>query len=271
MPPVETVLSQGSFRHLDTGEFALAAAVAGFDALAVWRQAPGYRGARATARAAAQAGIRVDTVCRGGVLDRAGHDDTVRALGEAAELGAGVLVVIAGPPRPADPRAAGADLRAALELAVPAAERAGVVIALEPFHPVLAADRSWLVTLAQAVDVADEFDSPFLGIAVDSYHLWWDPLLAAGLRRAGSRIAAVQLADWVVPEPGLLPPRGLPGEGVVPLREFVKLTREAGYRGALEIEVLGDRFRSLPAPDAARSLKTALDDTAVGAEEGSHA
>ncbi|QRP49445.1 sugar phosphate isomerase/epimerase [Amycolatopsis sp. FDAARGOS 1241] len=271
MRPAETVLSQGSFLHLDTGEFALAAADAGFDALAVWRQAPGYRGARATANAAAQAGIRVDTLCRGGFLDRAGHEETLRAIGEAAELGAGVLVVIAGPPRPADPRAAGADLHAALDLALPAAERAGVVIALEPFHPVLAADRSWLVTLAQAVDVAEEFDSPHVGLAVDSYHLWWDPRLAAGLRRAGHRIAAVQLADWVVPEPGRLPPRGLPGEGAIPLGDFVKLTREAGYEGALEIEVLGDRVRSLPPLEAARSLKTALDHTAVGAEEGTHA
>ncbi|QYN20478.1 sugar phosphate isomerase/epimerase [Amycolatopsis sp. DSM 110486] len=271
MPAVETVLSQGSFLHLDTGEFVTAAAGAGFDAVAVWRQAPGYRGARATAKEAERAGIRVDTVCRGGFLGHSEHDETVRALDEAAELGAGVLVVIAGPPRPGDPRAAEADLEAALELALPAAERAGVVVALEPFHPVLAADRSWLVTLAQATDVVERLDSPFLGIAVDSYHLWWDHRLAAGLTRAGRRIAAVQIADWMVPEPGRLPPRGLPGEGVVPLREFVRLTREAGYAGALEIEVLGDRFRSLPPLDAARSLKTALDDTGVGAEEGSRA
>ncbi|MEV6899645.1 sugar phosphate isomerase/epimerase family protein [Amycolatopsis sp. NPDC051372] len=271
MPAAQTVLSQGSFLHLETGEFVVVAAEAGFDAVAVWRQAPGYRGTRAMAKAAARAGVRVDTLCRGGFLGRAGHNETVRVLEEAAELGAGVLVVIAGPPRPADSRAAEADLDAALELALPAAERAGVVVALEPFHPVLAADRSWLVTLAQAVDVVERFDSPFLGVAVDSYHLWWDPRLAAGLDRAGRRIAAVQLADWVVPEPSRLPSRGLPGEGVVPLREFVRLTREAGYAGALEIEVLGDRFRSLSPLEAARSLKTALDDTAVGAEEGSHA
>ncbi|MEU4673043.1 sugar phosphate isomerase/epimerase family protein [Amycolatopsis sp. NPDC023774] len=270
MPATETVLSQGSFLHLETGEFVRVAADAGFDAAAVWRQAPGYRGARVTANAAAQAGVRIDTLCRGGFLNPAGHEETLLALGEAAELDAGVLVVIAGPPRPGDPRSAEAELDAALELALPAAERAGVVVALEPFHPVLAADRSWLVTLAQAVDVVEKFDSPFLGIAVDSYHLWWDPRLATEVRRAGNRVAAVQIADWIVPEPGRLPPRGLPGEGIIPLREFVRLTREAGYAAALEIEVLGDRFRSQPPIEAARSLKTALDDTAVGTEEGSH-
>jgi sugar phosphate isomerase/epimerase len=271
MPPADTVLSQGSFLHLDTGQFAVAAAEAGFDAVAVWRQAPGYGGAHKTARAVAEAGVRVETLCRGGVLSRAGHDDTVRALDEAATLGATQLVVIAGPPQPGNMPAAEADLADAMELALPIAEQTGVVLALEPFHPMLAGDRSWLVTLAQAAGIAERFDSPSLGIAVDSYHLWWEPRLAAGLARVGHRITAVQIADWIVPSSGHLPPRGIPGEGVIPLGRFLRLTRAAGYPGPVEIEVLGDRFRSLPPLEAARTLKTALDDVAVGAEEGSHA
>ncbi|GHH88333.1 sugar phosphate isomerase [Streptomyces sulfonofaciens] len=266
-----TVLSQGSFLHLPTGKFVSAAAEAGFDAVTLWRHAPTFGDAGDAAAAARAAGIRVEAVCRGGYVTAAGKKETLRALADAAVLGASQMVVIAGPPSPGDPRAAAADLSRALEQVLPAAERAGIALALEPFHPMFAADRSWLVTLGQAVDIADAFDSPFLGITVDSYHLWWDPALATGLHRAGDRITGVQIADWTTPGGDVLPSRGMPGEGVIPLREFLRLVTTAGYTGPVEIEVLSDRFRALPPLDAARALKTALDRTTADVMEGSQA
>jgi sugar phosphate isomerase/epimerase len=268
-PPPRTVLSQGSFLHLETGEFMDTSAAAGFDAVTVWRHAPGYRSAAGASAAARAAGIAVSAVCRGGQLTPEGHDESLRALEDAAALGSRNLVVVAQPYAPAAPVDAMTQFARALEKLLPEAERAGITLVLEPFHPMFASSRSCLVTLAQANDIAETLDSPFLGIALDSYHLWWDPDLPTGIRRAGRRIAAVQLADWTPLAGDVLRARGVPGEGVIPFPSFLRQARQAGYQGPVEIEVLSDRFCAQPALEAARTLRTALG-AVVEAEERSH-
>lgn len=255
MPGPEVVLSQGTFLHTDTTTFLSAAVDAGFDAVTVWRHAPGYRGAGATFTQVEAAGTRVASVCTGGYL-LGDVDHLRRAIDDAAALGAPQLVVVTGP-RPGTT----SELETALDRLLPHAEQAGVVLALEPFHPMFAAERSWLVTLDQAAQVLARFDTPFLGLAADCYHLWWDPNLDRELRRVGERIVAVHIADWVSPNPDFLRGRGLPGEGVIPIGHFLELVAEAGYAGPIEVEVLNDRFAEMPPALAARTLKTSLERT----------
>ncbi len=72
---------------------------------------------------------------------------------------------------------------------LPHSKDVGVPIALEPLHPMTAADRSSLCTLRQALDWCDELDPDGefgLGVAVDVYHVWWDPDLASQILRAGT-------------------------------------------------------------------------------------
>ena len=61
-------------------------------------------------------------------------------------------------------------------------------LAIEPLHPMYAADRACINTLEQALDLCDVLDpgrSGALGVAVDAYHVWWDPKLQAQIARAG--------------------------------------------------------------------------------------
>ena len=54
-------------------------------------------------------------------------------------------------------------------------------------------DRSCLNTIEQAFDLAVTIEpspgaAPALGVALDAYHVWWDPHLARDNGRAGARI-----------------------------------------------------------------------------------
>jgi sugar phosphate isomerase/epimerase len=135
---------------------------------------------------------------------------------------------------------------------------AGVRLAIEPFHPMMAADRSVITSLAEANDLVERLSSPWVGLDVDSYHLWWDVALAEQMQRAGHTVMAVQLADWVLPIQGQLSSRGMPSEGSIDLVGFVQLARAGGYQGLIEVEVLSDRWWAAGPSATARAAAAAL-------------
>ncbi|QTA28230.1 sugar phosphate isomerase/epimerase family protein [Escherichia albertii] len=123
---------------------------------------------------------------------------------------------------------------------LPHSKEVGVPIALEPLHPMTAADRSCLCTLRQALDWCDELDPDgefALGVAVDVYHVWWDPDLASQILRAGKRILAFHVSDWLVPTTDLVNDRGMPGDGVINISSIRRLVENAGFNGAIELEI----------------------------------
>src|SRR5215467_10178428 len=126
----------------------------------------------------------------------------------------------------------------------------GMPLAIEPLHPMQAADRACVNTLEQALDLCDEIDpgrTGALGVAVDAYHVWWDPKLATQIKRAGAeRLLAYHVCDWLVPTRDLLNDRGMPGDGVIELRKLRGLVEDAGYQGAVEIEIFSDAWWSRP-------------------------
>ena len=150
---------------------------------------------------------------------RAALDDNRRAVDEAAAIGARCLVLIAGglPKGSKDLAGAHAQVRDGLAALLPYARAAGVPLAIEPLHPMYAADRACVNTLAHANDLCDELGDG-LGIALDVYHVWWDPDLTRQIARAGRRILTYHVCDWLVPTRDLLLDRGMPGDGVIDLR-----------------------------------------------------
>jgi sugar phosphate isomerase/epimerase len=100
--------------------------------------------------------------------------DNLAALQEASELETPLLVLVCG----ADPlqsiKTSLDQIKAGLEAILPTAERLGVRLAVEPLHPVYADTRSAICTMKQANEMTGYFDSPWLGVAVDVYHVWWD-------------------------------------------------------------------------------------------------
>jgi sugar phosphate isomerase/epimerase len=121
---------------------------------------------------------------------------------------------------------------------LPHAKACGVPLAIEPLHPMYAGDRACVNTLAQALDLCDLLGDG-TGVAIDTYHVWWDPALAAQIARAGAtnRILAYHICDWLVPTRDLLTDRGMMGDGVINLPHIRKLVRDAGYRGLTEVEI----------------------------------
>ena len=223
----------------------------GIPGIAPWREPLQAMGPGVAARLIRDHGLTVSGLCRGGMFpaaDAAGRqaaiDDNRRAIDEAAAIGAQCLVVLAGgmPPGSKDLALARAQARDGIAAILPHARAAGVPLALEPLHPMYAADRCCINTLAQANDLCDELDpdgAGGLGVAIDVYHLFWDPDLEREIARAGAagRILAFHVCDWLVPTRDLLLDRGMMGDGVIDIPKIRAAVEAAGYAGMIEVEI----------------------------------
>nr|WP_239137781.1 sugar phosphate isomerase/epimerase family protein [Sphaerisporangium rufum] len=240
-------LNQWTTRRLGVAEAVDACARFGIPAIGLWRQQVAEQGLARSAELVRAAGLRVSSLCRGGFLTAAGPaeaaaalDDNRRAIDEAAALAAGCLVLVVGglPDGSRDLPGARARVSDALAELAPYARAAGVRLALEPLHPMYCADRAVLSTLGQALDLASRWPAATVGVVVDTFHLWWDPALPELIARAGERIAAFQVCDFLVPLPAdLLLGRGMLGDGVIDFRPVRAAVDAAGYRGDIEVEI----------------------------------
>jgi sugar phosphate isomerase/epimerase len=220
---------------------------AGIRGIGVWPDKLADCGVAAARRHLRDAGMTVTSYCVGEmIVDRDGRaqleDRNRRLVDEAAEIGAGCMVcVLGGLPAGSRDLAAARD-RAADGLArlLPRARAAGMPLAIEPIHPMRAADVSCVSTLAQAIDLCEALGEG-VGVVVDAYHVWWDPDLAAQVRRAGGRILSFQICDWLSPTVSLVNDRGMMGDGVIDLRGLNAMVRGAGYAGPCEVEIMSER------------------------------
>jgi sugar phosphate isomerase/epimerase len=221
---------------------------AGVRGVGVWRQWLDGRPLAESRKILDDHGLRAVSLVRGGFFpgldateQRAALDDNRRALDEAVAIGAPHVVLVCGAkpqlPLPENRRQIAAGLAALL----PHAAAAGVRLALEPLHPMYADCRCALNTLGQCNDLIDQLGEAWLGIAADVYHIWWDPCLEAEIRRAGPRILAFHVCDWLTPTRDFLNDRGLPGEGCIDLRGIRRLVEAAGFSGPVEVEIFSTR------------------------------
>ncbi|MEU9704804.1 sugar phosphate isomerase/epimerase family protein [Streptomyces sp. NPDC047981] len=220
----------------------------GVPGVGLWREPVAEYGLEAAAKLVRDAGLTVTSLCRGGFFTTADSlDDNRAAIDEAATLGTDTLVLVSGGLAPGSRDLVAARARigeAVAELAPYAGER-GVRLAIEPLHPMYAADRCAVSTLDQALEIAEPFPASQVGVVVDTYHVWWDDRAPAAVARAGAagRVHAFQLADWTTPLPaGVLTGRGRLGDGAIDLRWWRALVEEAGYTGPIEVELFNDEL-----------------------------
>jgi sugar phosphate isomerase/epimerase len=235
---------------------------AGILQIGLWRDKVAEAGLRESTRMVRDAGLRVSGLLRGGMFPapseaerRSRIDDNHRAIDEAAELGSGLLVLVCGPAPDRDIQAARAMVEAAIAELIPYAAERGVALGIEPLHPMFAADRSVIVTLAEANRLAERYDSPHVGVVVDAYHVWWDPDLYAQIARAGRRIVAFHISDWIVPLPDMLLGRGMMGDGVIELRRIRTAVDAAGYTGPIEVEIFNQAIWDAPGDEVLALMK----------------
>src|SRR6185436_2666718 len=171
------------------------------------------------------------------------RDDNRRAIEEAHELGAQCLVLVVGglPAGSKDIRGARQQVKDGIAAILPEARKAGMPLAIEPLHPMQAAERACINTLEQALDSCDELGDGS-GVAVDVYHVWWDPKLEQQIRRAAKkRVLAYHICDWLVPTRDLLNDRGMMGDGVIDLPLIRSWVEGSGYAGFQEVEIFFER------------------------------
>ncbi len=219
----------------------------GITAVDPWRDQVAACGLEEAARIIKANGMRVSGYCRGGMFpaaDAAGRqaaiDDNKRAIDEAAAVGAQCLVLVVGglPPGSRDLAGARQMVSDGLAAILEHARASKMPLAIEPLHPMYAADRACVNTLSQALDLCDQLGEG-VGVAIDTYHVWWDPDLAKQIARAGAanRILGYHICDWLVPTRDILLDRGMMGDGVIDFRTVGLMIETAGYRGLVEVEI----------------------------------
>jgi sugar phosphate isomerase/epimerase len=217
----------------------------GITAISPWRDHIQATGLDEAARIIKSNGMKVTGYCRGGLFpaaDNAGRqaaiDDNRRMIDEAAAIGADCIIVIGGglPPGSRDITAARGMFFDGMAAVLPHARACKVPLAIEALHPMYAADRGCISTLAEALDLCDALGKG-TGVVIDPYHLWWDPDLAKQISRARSRILAHHICDWLVPTKDMLLDRGMMGDGVIDLPGIRRMVEDAGFHGHQEVEI----------------------------------
>jgi len=223
----------------------------GVKGITVWRDALENRNIKQTGQMLRGHGLNIVSLCRGGFFPAkekkkrdAAIDNNLKAIEEAAELGAPLIVLVCG----ADPAQSLKDSRKqiqeGIETILPQAKAAGIKLAIEPLHPMYADTRSAINTLSQANDMAEQIKSAYVGVAVDVYHLWWDPSLKKEIKRCGENdhLFAFHICDWNSPTTDMLNDRGLMGDGCIPVNKIRSWVEGTGFNGFYEVEIFSNKY-----------------------------
>lgn len=268
LPHPRLSINQATIKYASLRDALHTVRAAGVQSIGTWREPVAEVGLTEAVRMVADSGLRVSSHCRGGFFtlppgadrqralddNRRAIDETAVLAGAGADGSAAVLVLVAGGLPEGSRDLVGARGRVADALAdlVPHALDAGVQLAVEPLHPMYAADRAVVSTLAQALDLAAPFPAAAVGVVVDTFHVWWDPALTASVARAGAagRIASYQVCDWTTPiaaDPLLS--RGVMGDGHVDFGPVTAAVTAAGYTGDVEVEIFNQAVWDAPAAE----------------------
>lgn len=265
--PGDPRLARLSLNQRTTATWSLREAIdgavrAGLPAIGLWREPVAEVGLATAREWVEDAGLRVSSLCRGGFFtdpatEDAAHQENLRAIEETATLGAPTLVLVPGGLAPGDRDLPAARRRAAEAIArlAPAASDAGIRLGIEPMHPIFAADRGVVSTLAQALDIAEQHEPEVVGVVVDTFHLWWEPGLVGQIARAAGRIVSFQVCDWITPlPPDALLSRGMMGDGHIDFAAFTRAVAEAGYAGDVEVEIFNADVWAAPGDDVVATM-----------------
>ena len=223
----------------------------GVKGITVWRDALENRSIKQTGQLLRDHGLSIVSLCRGGFFPnkdkekrKLAIEDNLKTIEAASELGTQLIVLVCG----ADPAQSLEDSRKQIQEGIqtilPQAKAAEVKLAIEPLHPMYADARSAINTLAQANDMAEQMNSPYVGVAVDVYHLWWDPSLEQEIKRCGENdhLFAFHICDWNSPTVDILLDRGLMGDGCIPVNKIRSWVEATGFNGFYEVEIFSNKY-----------------------------
>lgn len=231
-------------------------AAAGVKGISIWRDsAQAYNsGLKAAGQMVRDEGLDVVSYVRGGFFSGLELTDRQKAIDEnkviideAAALGAPLIVLVVGATPGQSLFESRRQITDGIAAVMPHAEAAGVKLGIEPLHPMYADSRSAVSTMAQSNAICDAVDHPYLGIALDVFHVWWDDQLEAQTRIAGekNRLFAFHICDWKDQPEDMLNDRGLMGEGVIDIPQIRQWVNESGFSGYEEVEIFSNKYWAL--------------------------
>jgi sugar phosphate isomerase/epimerase len=224
---------------------------AGIKGITIWRNVLENKNLADVKNLLDDYGMEVVSLARGGFFPSVdikkremAIDDNLLAIEQAASVGAPLIVLVCGADGGQSLEKSREQIAEGIFKILPAAKSAGVKLAIEPLHPMYAGDRSAINTLRQANDMAEMIHSEWVGVAVDVYHLWWDPSLQAEIKRcaAHKNLLAFHVCDWNVPTTDFLNDRGLMGDGCINVPEIRSWVEEAGFSGYNEVEIFSNKY-----------------------------
>ena len=213
----------------------------GIRGISPWRDQVAQMSLKQAKKAIRENDLVVTGLCRGGFFaEKNWRDDNLRAIEEAHELGAPALILVVGgmPSGSRDLSSARHHIQDCIAGVLPEARKAKVPLAIEPLHP-MQVTRAAVNTLEQALDMCEALGDG-VGVAVDVYHVWWDPKLQAQIARAGKRILGYHICDWLPATRDLFNDRGMMGDGVIDLALIGSWVQAAGYQGFQEVEIFSE-------------------------------
>ena len=227
-------------------------ASAGIGGITFWRYSLEGRDPKDVGRQARESGLKVTSVARGGFFTgqtqeqrQNSIDENKRAIDESHEVRSPSLVLVCGSTPGQGLRESRQQIEEGIEQCLDHAAEAGVVLAIEPLHPLYAADRSAINTMEQANEICENLNShPNIGIAVDVYHTWWDDHLKHQIERCASNgnLTSFHICDWLSPMQDTLNDRGLMGEGTINISEISEWINSTGFEGFHEVEIFSNRW-----------------------------
>ena len=242
-------------------------AAAGIAGISVWRNVIEPIGMSEAARIIRGSGLKVPALVRGGFFvsrdskkRQIAFDENKKCVDEAAAIGAEMIVLVVGAEVGTPLVSARQQVTEGISQLLPYAEQAGVKLAIEPLHPMYAADRSCINRMADARRVCEQLKSPWLGIACDVYHVWWDPDLKHEIELAGQQgtLFGFHVCDWRPNTRDLLNDRGLMGEGCIDLKTIRAMVERAGFKGLNEVEIFSTERWALDPKDYLKQITAAF-------------
>ncbi|MCX8065157.1 MAG: sugar phosphate isomerase/epimerase [Candidatus Hydrogenedentes bacterium] len=253
-----------TFKRLDLRTIVSLFQKHGVPGITVWREHIHDIGLGEAKQILRDSSLKVVSLCRGGFFPSASAIErekacveTMKAMDEAKEIGAPLLVLVCG----AEPGLPLAEARQqildGIQKVLPHAKSLQLCLGIEPLHPMYADDRSAINTLEQANNIVTAIHSEWVGIVLDVYHLWWEPWLQSEIMRAERKIMAFHVSDWKTPTTHLLNDRGMMGEGCIPIRQIRAWAEQAGFRGFIEVEIFSERYWNSPPDEFIQRIKDA--------------
>ena len=226
-------------------------AAAGIHGITIWRNVLENNNLKAVKILLDDFGMNVVSLCRGGFFPSVSEmkrqsaiDDNLYAIEQAAAVGAPLIVLVCGSDKEQSLEKSREQIMDSIIRILPFAEKAGIRLAIEPLHPMYAGDRSAVNTIKQANDMAAQINSAWVGVAVDVYHLWWDPELQKEISRCAdnNHLFAFHICDWKVPTVDFLNDRGLMGDGCINIPGIRSWMEFSGFTGYNEVEIFSDIY-----------------------------